>query len=151
MADGDSIAQVAVVILLLALSVPALATAHEYSGTPLSYEETLSVDYSSTSSVSEGATVEGFGTDPTLSNDGSILVEDEDYRWNSSSGAVTWINSSNTTSGDTVVIGYAAYQRTEESALAWTTIAPLMGLFGIFGFVAAVRALWSFIAEVWDL
>jgi hypothetical protein len=30
-------------------------------------------------------------------------------------------------------------------------IAPLMSLFGLYGIVVSVRALWSFIAEVWDL
>lgn len=152
MADGDSMAQAVVVILLLGLAVPALGTAHTYAGTPFEYEETLTVDYTDDSSVSENATVENYGTDPTLTNSsGTELVAGEDYDWNATSGNVTWFNTSNTTSGEAVDIEYQAYQRTDETAAAWTILVPLMSLFGLFGFVAAVRALWQVSAEVWEL
>lgn len=151
MTDSDSISQVAVVLLVLVLSVPALATAHEYAGTPLSYEESLTVDYNQSSAVSENATVEGYGTSPTIVVDGSELNSGTDYRWNDAAGSVTWLNTSNTSSGDSAQIDYRAYQRTEETALAWMLIAPLMGLFGLFGLLVSVRALWGVTAEVWDL
>lgn len=152
MTDGDSIAQVAVVILLLALSVPALATAYDYAGTPFEYEESLTVDYNNASSVSENATLEGYGDDPTVVNSsGTTLVEGTDYDWNTSSGEVTWYNTTNTTDGESADIDYRAYQYTGETAMSWTIIAPLMSLFGLFGFAVSVRALWQFTAEVWDL
>lgn len=151
MSDGDSIAHVAVVVLLLSLAVPALATAHEFSGTPLSYEEQLTVDYTNESVVSQNATSEGYGATPTIVVNGAVLVEDTDFRWSESSGTVTWLNSANTTEGDTADIEYRAYQRTQESSMAWSIIAPLMSLFGLFGLVASVRALWSHTAEVWTL
>lgn len=151
MTDGDSIAQVAVVILLLALSIPALATAYDYAGTPFEYEETLTVDYSNESPVSENATIEGYGDNETISVDGTQLVEGTDYAWNTSSGNVTWYNTSNTTSGDSARVSYRAYQRTAESAMAWTIISPFMALFGLYGLIVSVRALWQFTAEVWGL
>lgn len=151
MTDGDSIAQVAVVILLLALAVPALATAHDYAGTPLHYEESLTVDYSSATPVSENATLEGYGTAPTVVVNGTTLVEGTDYSWDTSDGSVTWFDTANTSDGAAAQIDYRAYQRTRETAMSWTIIAPLMSLFGLFGLVASVRALWAYTAEVWDL
>lgn len=151
MTDGDSIAQVAVVVLLLVLSVPTLATAHDYAGTPLDYEESLTVDYQNDSEVSENATLEGYGADPTVTADGATLDQGTDYLWNESSGVVDWQNTSNTTDGDTAQIQYQAFQRTEESQLAWMIISPFMALFGLFALTSSVRAVWQYTAEVWDL
>ncbi len=152
MSDGDSIAQVAVVILLLSLAVPALATAHEYSGTPIEYTESATVDYNNTTQLSEPATVEGYSENITVTtSNGKVLTEGSDYQWNESAGEITWLDNSNTNDGESVTVDYAAYQRTEESAMAWTILSPLMGLFGLFGFAVSVRALWDYTAEVWDL
>jgi len=151
MTDGDTIAQVAVVLLLLVLAVPALATAHEFAGTPLDYEETLTVDYTSDSSVSENATVEGYSETVNISANGEQLTEGTDYRWNESAGTVTWLDTSATSDGDSATINYQAHQRTGETALAWTVISPLMGLFGLFALISSVRAVWELTAEVWDI
>ncbi len=151
MTDGDSIAQVAVVILLLGLAVPALATAYDYAGTPMEYEESVTVDYANDSEVVENATLEGYGDDPTVTVDGVELVRGTDYLWNDSAGSIDWQNTSNTSDGDSARVQYAAYQRTGQTEAAWTIIAPFMGLFGIYGLTVSVRALWSFVAEVWDL
>jgi len=150
--DGDSIAQVAVVILLLSLAVPALATAHEYSGSPFEYSDSAAVDYNNTTSVSQPATAEGYSTNITITTEnGKVLNAGEDYQWNDSTGDINWTDNVNTNDGEAVTVDYAAYQRTEESAMAWTIISPLMGLFGLFGFAVSVRALWGFTAELWDL
>lgn len=152
MSDGDSIAQLAVVILLLVLAVPALATAHDYAGTPLEYAETATIDYSSDYSVSENATdTEHYGAETTVTVDGTQLVEGTDYDWDATDGNITWYNTTNTSSGDNARVEYRAHQRTEETALAWSTLSPLMGLFGIYAVIASVRALWAYVAEVWDL
>jgi hypothetical protein len=151
MSDGDTIAQVAVVVLLLVLAVPALATAHEFAGTPLDYSETLTVDYTAESAVVENATVEGYSDTVTITSGGQTLAAGTDYRWNADDGTVNWLDTANTTSGDSATIEYQAYQRTGESALAWTVISPLMGLFGLFALISSVRAVWELTAEVWDL
>jgi len=150
MTDGDSVAQLAVVVLLLILAVPTLATAYERAGTPHAFEEQVTVDYSSPSSVTATATAEGYAPDPTISADGTEL-NDSAYDWNTTDGTITWFNTSQTSDGQQATIDYRAYQRTGETEAAWTVISPLMGLFGLFGLVASVRTLWSYIAEVWTL
>lgn len=150
MGDSDSIAHVAVVILLLGMSVPALATAHDYAGTPFDYEETITVDYDAESTVNQSATVEGYGSSATISVDGDELVEGIDYRWNDDSGTVDWLNTSNTSSGESASISYLAYQRTAETQMAWSIISPLMALFGIFGLVVSVRALLGYVQYIWE-
>lgn len=151
MADGDSIAQVAVVILLLGLAVPGLATAYDFAGTPIAYSEDATVDYSNETAVEQNVTLEGYGDSTRITVNGTELTEGTDYDWNSDDGIVTWYNTTNTSDGETATVEYSAYQRTEESEMAWIIISPLMGLFGLFGFVAAVRALWQYVAEVWEL
>jgi len=152
MPDGDTITQVAVVILLLALAVPSLATAYDYAGTPIEYEETATVDYTTAYSVTQSATVdERYRDAVTVTAGGTALVRGTDYRWNATSGNVTVLNTSNTTSGDAVDIEYAAFQRTGETVLAWQLVSPFMALFGLLGLVASVRAVWQLTTEVWDL
>lgn len=151
MADGDSIAQVAVVILLLSLSIPTLATAYDYAGTPFEYEETTTINFTSNYSVEQNATLEDYGESPTITSNGSELVQGTDYEWNATSGVVNWIDTQNTTDGDGATIQYVAYQRTRETVVARNLIFPFMGLFGLFAFVTSVRALWQFAAEVWDI
>jgi hypothetical protein len=150
MSDGDTMAQLAVVILLLALAVPSLATAYDYAGTPIEYEETVSVDYSNNTGVSESATLEDYADETTVTADGTELVEGTDYRWDEESGSVDWLDTANSSDGDEAVIQYRAHQRTAETEIAWTVISPIFGLFGLFAVVASVRTLWSYIVEVFD-
>lgn len=153
MADGDAIYQVAVVILLLALAVPALATAYDYAGTPFAYEETTTVDYGNTTNVSQNATIEGYSENITIYDDdnGKNLTEGEDYEWNPDTGEITWLSTANTNDGDNVTVWYDAYQRTGESELAWTLISPFMALFGLFGLTVSIRALIRLVSEVFSL
>jgi hypothetical protein len=151
MTDGDSVAQLAVVILLLVLAVPSLATAHEYAGTPIKYEQSATIDFSSDTAVDESATVEGYEEEIVVrTSEGDILQEYDAYRWDEEGGAVAWLNSTNTRDGQSVTIEYAAHQRTEETELAWTVISPFFALFGLFTLVVSIRTLWSYIAEVFE-
>jgi len=149
--DGDSIAQVAVVILLLSLAVPALATAYDYAGTPMDYEETVTVDYENETHVAEASTLEGYGDDPTIVVNGTELQSGTDYSWDDSAGSITWYDTANTSSGADAEVDYRAYQRTAQTEMAWNILSPLMGLFGLFALIVSVRALWEYTAEVWDL
>lgn len=149
MTDGDTIAQVAVVVLLLLLAVPALATAHELSGTPLPYEEQLTIDEGNSTSVSQNATLERYSENVTIRSEGETLSDGDDYRWNETSGEVSWLSSTNTTEAADATIEYQAHQRTGETRLAWIVVAPLMGLFGLFGLVASARAILNLLGEVW--
>jgi len=151
MPDGDTIAQVAVVILLLSLSVPALATAYDYAGTPYEYTETATVDYTTDYQVAQNATAtEAYGETVTVVVDGAELTPGTDYEWNSTAGSVNWLNTSNTSSGDTATVTYDANQRTPQTEAAWTILMPFAGLFGLFGLVSTIRALWQYTAEVFD-
>lgn len=151
MTDGDSIAQVTVVVLLLVLAVPALSTAYDYAGTPLSEEDTATVDYNNDTNLSVNSTLEGYSETITVTVNDNQLVGGTDYLYNSSAGSIDWQNTANTSSGDTATIEYQAYQRTGESELAWSVISPFFALFGLFALVASVRAIWTLTAEVWDL
>jgi hypothetical protein len=151
MPEGDTVAQLAVVVLLLILAVPTLATAHDYAGTPFEHTETTTVDYSDSYGVQQNATdAERYGESVTVVVDGAEL-NDSAYEWDATSGTVSWSNTSATTDGDPASITYHAYQRTAETQLAWTIVAPFMAFFGLFAFVTAVRVLWGHIAEVWTL
>lgn len=151
MTDGDSVAQLAVVVLLLILAVPTLATAYDLAGTPFEYTEDAMIDDANPYEVSQPATQERYGETVTVVVDNTTLVAGEDYTWNATSGVVSWTNSANAPTGSQATITYRAHQRTVETEMAWDVTAPLMGLFGLFGLVAAVRTLWSYVAEVWSL
>jgi hypothetical protein len=152
MSDGDTITQAAVVILLLALAIPALSTAHATAGTPIAYEETAVVSYSTGYAVNESATQERFGETVTVTVDGggTTLTAGEDYRWDADAGELTWLNSSATASGESATLEYRAYQRTAETQAAWSLLAPFMGVFGLFGFYAAVRALLRIVDQAFE-
>lgn len=150
--DRDSVAQLAVVVLLLSLAVPALSTAHATAGTPFEYEETATVSYTSDYTVTENATdAEGYGADPTVTNaSGATLVEGVDYEWAANSGTLSFTNTSNTTAGEDATIRYTAHQRTVETQTAWSILAPFMGLFGLFGFYSAVRVLLGIATDAFE-
>lgn len=151
MSDGDTITQLAVVILLLGLAVPGLTAAYDFAGTPIEYDQSATIDVGTETTVDEGATIETYGDEVTIRTDGGTVLEEyRDYRWDESSGTVAWLNSSNTTDGDSATIQYRAHQRTVETETAWNVISPLFVVFGLFAFTASLRTLWSFIAEVFD-
>jgi len=151
MTDGDTVAQLAVVILLLVLAVPSLSTAHEYAGTPIEYDQPATVDIGNETIVDESATVEGYSDEIVVrTENGTVLNAYRDYRWADGSGTVEWLASENTTDGQSVTITYDAHQRTEETELAWTVISPFFALFGLFTLIVSVRTLWSYIAEVFE-
>lgn len=147
--DSDTITQLAVVILLLGMAVPTLGSAYASAGTPIEYQDTTTVDYTTDYTLSENATDEGYTVSEIVAN-GQLLVEGDDYRLDESAGTIDWLNATNTTSGDTAQIDYTATQRSSETELAYDIIAPLMALFGIFALVTAVRVLWGYVAEIWE-
>lgn len=147
--DSDTITQLAVVILLLGMAVPTLGSAYASAGTPIEYQDTASIDYTSDYTLSENATEEGHTVSEIVAN-GQQLTEGDDYRVDRAAGTVNFLNTTNTTSGDTAQIDYTATQRNSETELAYDIIAPLMALFGIFALVTAVRVLWGYVAEIWE-
>lgn len=151
MSDGDTVAQLAVVIILLGLAVPGLMTAYDFAGTPIEYEQSATVDVGGETDVEQNTTLEDYGEDVTVRTaDGDELEVYRDYRWDDTNGTVSWLDSSNTTDGGSAKIVYRAHQRTAQTETVWDVISPLFVLFGLFTFVASLRTLWSSIAEVFD-
>jgi len=151
MSHGDSVAQLAVVILLLGLSVPGLMTAYDTAGTPIEYEQATTVDPGGETSVEQGATLENYGDEISVRTEaGDELVRYDDYRWNETSGTVAWLDSTNTSAGQNATVTYRAHQRTVQTETAWDVISPLFVLFGLFTFVASIRTLWRTIAGVFE-
>ncbi len=147
--DSDSITQLAVVILLLGMAVPTLGTAYSAAGSPVEFTDTATIDYGTGYDLTASATEEGYAVDQITAN-GSTLTAGTDYDANLTAGSIDWLNTSTTSSGDTASIEYRATQRSTETETAYTIIAPLMGLFGIFALITSVRVLWAYIAEIWE-
>jgi hypothetical protein len=150
MSDGDSIAQAAVVILLLMLAVPALSTAHASAGTPIEHEEVVTIDADGSYQVAENATSERYRDNVTISVNNQQLIRGQDFTWDDQTGTVSWINSSDVNTGATAEIQFTANQRTAETQAAWSIIAPFMGLFGLFSFYATVRALLRIVDQAFE-
>jgi len=146
--DSDTITQLAVVILLLGMAVPTLGTAYSSAGSPVEYTDTATIDYQTDTDLTADATAEGYAVDQITAND-TTLTEGTDYEANHT-GSINWLNTSTTSSGDTATIEYRATQRSVETETAYSIIAPLMGLFGVFALVTSVRVLWGYVAEIWE-
>jgi hypothetical protein len=69
--------------------------------------ESLTVDYENTSTVTASDRAIRFFDNETVRNSsGTVLSEGDDYRWNTSSGSIEWINSTDTTEGANATIAY---------------------------------------------
>lgn len=147
--DSDTITQLAVVILLLGMAVPTLGAAYSSAGSPVEYEDTAAIDYQTDTDLTADATSEGYAVDKITANE-TTLTEGTDYEANLTAGSIDWLNTSTTSSGDTATIEYLATQRSAETETAYSIIAPLMGLFGVFALVTSVRVLWGYISEIWE-
>lgn len=105
---SKNISTYAGVVILLVVGV--LATGAAYSDATHVYaeSETQSVDYSAAVAVSPEQSVDAFRDNETVLNaSGSQLVEGTDYDWNTTSGEVTFYNTSNTTEGADATVEYA--------------------------------------------
>lgn len=79
--------------------------------------ESVVIDYDSSTRVSAAMSryTQGFEDNETVYNSsGAELVEGTDYTWNTTSGAVTFKNTANTTEGNTANVTYTYQQNTEE-------------------------------------
>lgn len=77
--------------------------------------ESATVDYDSEYTVAESGTAESFNDSIMVSVDGSQLDAGEDYEWHPSRGAVEWLNSTATESGDTALVDYEYMDHPEAS------------------------------------
>ena len=96
--------------------------------------ESLTVDYSNPSTLTNQYAL-AYLDNETILHNGNTLAEGTDYEFNTSSGSVTWYNSTNTSAGDEARIGYeyeAHPEGSRESANVLTGLAPIMGVLLLF-------------------
>jgi len=136
---NDFFAPIAVVILV---GVAGIAFSSAFvSGTPeQTANESLTVDYTTEVSVAQSA-IE-YGDSPVLTNSsGDELERGTDYAWNNTVGNVTFSNTPNTTSGETVAIEYRyrqpdeTQQTTGQTLNASTTVLALAVMLLAVGYV----------------
>lgn len=69
-------------------------------------DEVGNVDYDTEYNLSKTGEAESFNDSITVTADGNQLVEGTDYEWHPSRGNISWINTTATQSGETVLIDY---------------------------------------------
>lgn len=107
------------VVLLVLIGVGllfagSLNVAYQQSGQQHTVEnETHTIDYTAESSVNAPERAFSYNNTVTVAANGSTLSRGTDYEWNSSTGTLTWLNSTATTEGDTALVNYAYEAPTE--------------------------------------
>lgn len=121
----QSIFAIVAVVLLIGVAGAALGQSDRQAAEPQSVtNESLTVNYSAPTAVDNGEPRYGWNDSVTVYNaSGNQLQDGTDYEWNSSTGEVTWFNTSATTDGETASISYTYEQRD-------ATTAGLASLFG---------------------
>lgn len=101
---------VVAVLVILGVGVVAFTPAFAAGSDRVSNVETLSVDYQDPQNVTQNVSEGGLpnADSVTVTNNGTELEPDIDYRWNETSGNVTFVNTSATSSGDDVEIQYVS-------------------------------------------
>lgn len=106
--------------------------------------EQLTVNYSVESGVDEPQYVRTYLDNETIvDSGGTTLTEGTDYEWNTSVGNVTWIDTTETSEGETVTIDYAYRQPTDGTRLTAGIMGIFGGLIGVLLLVAGVGAMWD--------
>lgn len=128
-------------LFLLALGVAASMATVSYQDNARDHtvtNESLTVDYTTASEVAPDGTPFHYQANETVWNaSGGRLEESVDYTWNTSSGAVTWLNTSATTGGAAATITYTWHGQTETAGSMHTIQTELFGLLPWLGFVLA--------------
>jgi len=92
--------------LALALLVAGAEVGVRETAQPEAAEEVLTVNYSAAQPVSEGSARFGYEEGERVTVNGSRLTEGSDYQFNTTSGAVRFFNTTNSTSGDNATVAY---------------------------------------------
>jgi len=88
--------------------------AYQHSGTQYTIaNETHTVDYTADSSVNTPERTFSHDNTVSVTANGSTLSRGTDYEWNSSTGTLTWLNTTATSEGDTALVDYAYEAPTE--------------------------------------
>jgi hypothetical protein len=101
--------------------------------------ETLTVDYDNEVSVSTSA-VTYFDNETVRNESYYELTEGTDYDWNTSTGNVTFYNTSETSGGEPAHVTYT-YEKRDQAAADSSQVLSIFGpLFGLFIALAAIGA-----------
>lgn len=133
-----------VVVVFVGLFLTAVNAGYEDAGSPETVTEDIRVDYSQEVSVAEG-TPPYFDNETVENSTGTVLTEGTDYQWDTSTGNVTWFNTSKTTENAFASITYAYQSRgqaTETSNNILSVFAPFFGfLIGLTAIGATLKIL----------
>lgn len=136
---------VLVVVVVLAMFLPAAEGAFDASAeTRAVTNESITVDYANETPVDAPAATVGFSDHVTIHNssDAQLVGNGTDYDWNATTGNVSWINTTNTTDGETAAISYEYDIRPEQTRIAAALLRP-------FSWVALIFLLVTFGAAVY--
>jgi hypothetical protein len=95
---------VVAVLLVVGVGVVAFTPAFASGSDRVTAVDTLTVDYSGEQSVSESGL--RYADSVIVTENGTQLEPDVDYQWNETAGNVSFVNTSATTSGDSVEVEY---------------------------------------------
>lgn len=117
----------AVVALFLALLLPMINVAYEDSAERVDVDnETIVVDYNESVAVDAADDAFEYNESVTVRNSSDATLEDGvDYAWHSSSGEVSWINTTATTAGEDATISYGYLEHSQTSKNIATILRPL--------------------------
>lgn len=97
----------------------AWAVGAQYSDAPETTEtvsnESVTADFSNDTGVGPDFAISYFDNETITNSNGTTLTEGSDYTWNSSTGTISWINSSSVSDGESMTIDYAYTAKTSES------------------------------------
>lgn len=133
----------AAIVVLLVVGVLAAGSAYQTATHIYSDTEQVNVSYGATVPVHPSQPAESYLDNETLTNvSGTDLIEGEDYDWNTTTGEITFYNTSATKNEDTATINYS-YQGHSDRALMGrgvlstvykiTAVGLLLGAAGVLG------------------
>jgi len=116
--------QIAVVVVLAAVLLPAANLAYSEQATTTTTTENITVQHGESSGVSVDAAV--YNESVTISDGGTTYEAGNDYRWDAAFGTVYWPNSTSAPDGSEVDIQYT-YSTSDETTDATASIIGSVG------------------------
>lgn len=133
---------VIVVALFLAILLPAVNLGYQATAqTAPSTTTTVTVDYSQPSTIDAGddRLLSYLDNETiTVTDTNTTLTDGTDYQWNTSTGQLTWLNSTATSDGDTATLQYAYRYRGETTTDIAGFLQPWGRIIGVFLLVTAL-------------
>jgi hypothetical protein len=115
---------VLVLVVALAFLLPGLGTALDDTADTVTVNETVTVDYTTNSSLSESGSY--YYDNESVSVGGQPLTEGTDYEFHTETGDIQWFDTANTTSGDDANVTYHYATVDETTGLIATILQTLL-------------------------